>query len=513
MPLPLLPLLLMRSGLAQAAPPPASTPVSLSSELPAGHVLDGDLGEWTRPPDLRLGESATPPGETSVWPDDFAGKAWWVFTPDGLVLAAEVHDDKVLLPGPGQDPLFSDHLALWAAGAAPDLPPLGFENERGLQLVRAPADCATLNGVDNPDACKAWFAAQGPHRTRLAHLFLRQYVLAPAGITEVWSGNCRPEPLEEPPLSAAACTTAKIAIKAGEGGYRLEALIPTDALPATAELPMTGLRLMLEAVDNDEGYNVQESFFSSAPNADPNRPATLPRFALSAPWFPDSAPPLFAAVETHDPNTGLFYFPTRPLKTAYVFENLALGGQSSPSRPSPEWSPLDWSAPKVVGSLVDLQVFQVPGQGRWCVTCKVDQRLVVMRGAELVEAEDIDDATVKAAVAREEALHLFLEASGTATPLGTGPGGAEPHHAILVKSMDAEGSFSDLFRDDITENTPDEAGITYQGVTVFVAPDGNSFGFKGLRAAAGEEPKPFVRTDRWDAEGGAYGKGADVTGK
>lgn len=478
---------------------------TLPDELPAGFALDGDLSEWTREPDLVLGAAQQLSGDNVETPEDFSARLWWTMQLDGLVFAAEVRDDVVLLPGRGEDPLFADHLSLWVELEPAELPPIGYEGDQGFVPVRGPADCAAQG---DPEGCRAWLQAQPPRRARLSRLFIRQYTFTPAEIVETWSGLCVPAPVEEPSPAQAVCRSSQLALKLVEGGYRLEARIALTDLPATRDNPLTHLGLLVDAVDNDEGKIEQETTFSSSADADPNRASSFPRYDLRRPPLFDSDPPVFAAVGLGRSAPGLFWFPSLSLAAAYRLENLRLDGQRTPTLPSPAVTALDWSRPRHIATKGDIDIYEVPADGAGCAGCAVGRRVVVLRDDALVSELPLGAGAVRGFALRGERLHIVVTESGPGDPAV--PGSAREHRVAALVVDDA-GALQTLFQDSVVEGEPDDGHI-YTEVTVQVTPDGSAFGFVGKRAPVDtpEQKAAFSRITQVDVSTGSYVAGEDA---
>lgn len=478
--------------------------VTLPDELPAGFALDGDLKEWTRDPDLTLGADQQLSGEAVRGPEDYSARIWWAMRLDGLVIAADVRDDAVLLPTQGADPLLADHLSVWIALPAASMPPVAYASERGTLIVNSPSDCAASGDMGG---CKAWLAAQGPRRAALGRLFIRQYTLTPSGVVETWGNSCVPAPVEQPTPAQVYCRSSQVALQRSEGGYRLEARIALSEFPATNQNPLSRVGLMVEAVDDDHGRDGQERTFASSAVADPNRPDTLPRYDLRRPPLFDSDPPLFAAVTLHDPTPGLFFFPATRLVAAYVFENLVLGGQRTPVLPSPSITALDWSQPRRLGSVGHLAVYEVHEDSADCAGCAVGRRLVTLRDDRVVSVSELGAATVRGFALRGERLYVVVAESGPSDPLQPD---SPREHQITAMTVDERGDFQTVAQDDIVEGEPED-GLIYRAITIQVTPDGSAFGFVGKRAheESPDELLPFSRLTELNVTSGVYVQGKD----
>jgi len=490
--------------LAAMVPPAVAQTAALPDELPPAFALDGDLSEWTRPPDVVLGAAQQLSGDPVRGPEDFSARVWWAMRLDGLVVAADVRDDAVLLPTPGADPLLADHLSIWIALPGATMPPIGFASERGTLIVNSPSDCVSSQDVAG---CKTWLSAQNPRRATLGRLFIRQYTLTPTAIVETWGNSCVPAPVEQPSAAQVFCRMSQIALKRDEGGYHLEARVALTEFPATNQNPLSRVGLLVDAVDNDRGHDGQERTFSSSARADPNRPDTLPRYDLRRPPLFDSNPPLFAAVTLHDPTPGLFFFPATRLVAAYVFENLVLGGQRTPVLPSPAITALDWSQPRRLGSVGHLAVYEVPEDSADCAGCAVGRRMVTLRDDRVVSVYELGAATVRGFALRGELLYVVVAESGPSDPLLPD---SPREHEITAMTIDEHGEFQTIADDDIVEGEPQD-GLIYQSVTVQVTPDGSAFGFVGKRAheESPGELQPFSRLTELNTTSGVYVPGKD----
>lgn len=476
-------------------PPATAATVTLPESPPQGFVLDGDPSEWTRAPDLNLGPAEQLSGDPST-PDDYSARIWWSADLDGLVLAVDVTDDAVLFAPRGMDPNFGDHVSLWIAMPPADLPPIAVVTDAGEMILRGPTDCNNQSAFADVEACKAWFGAQPPRRARLSHLFVRQYELTLGEVMESWSGSCAAVPSDNPSPTQATCKSSKVVLKKNEHGYSLEARIGLADFPATHVNPMTHLLLLVDAVDNDQGHDALEATYASSKTADPNRPATLPRYDLLRPPLFDSVPPVFAATELLDSAPGLFYYPSVRLSTAYVLENV-LQPAGAPPPASPQITTLDWSKPRRLGVLNDVDLYEVPGDGAPCLGCGPGRRLIFVSEDVATSAEDLGQGVVGAVVPRGEVLHLFVTEISTAGGVTT--------HTIRVLQVADGADVTEVFRQSLSLGAPQD-GYTYTAISEQIVPDGSAFGLVGKRIKEGsaEKPKDFMLLNVWNPETGAY---------
>ena len=489
------------SALLLLLPVVRAATVTLPESPPEGFTLDGDLSEWSRAPDLNLGpgeQLSGDPGEAS----DFSAAVWWSADMGGLVLAIDVTDQTVLFAPRGTDPMLGDHVSLWIALPSAELPPIGVVTEEGEVVLRTPADCEAQHVFPDVASCKAWVIAQPSRRARLNQLFIRQYELTLGAVMESWSGSCAARPIDPPDLSLATCRGSQVALKRTDHGYALEARIGLTDFPATRGDPMTHVRLLVDAVDNDLGHDGQEATYASDRAADPNRPDTLPRYDLLRPPLFDSDPPLFAATQQLDTIRGLFYYPSLRLTTAYVFENVLAPSGSADVPQSPQITPLDWSKPRRLGGLHDLSVYEAPGDGAPCTGCDPGRRLVMVRGDAAFDAEDLGQGVVRVVASRGETLHLIV---GERTPADPKAPQGPAIHVLRVLEVTEDGAVDEIFRQTL-DTGAEVDGYVYASASEQIVPDGSGFGFVGKRAHAGsaEKPQDFKLLSAWNPETETY---------
>ena len=129
---------------AAPASPAPSDDFRLHPGLPAGFVADGKLDEWKLPPSATLGAASQVAGNSKVAsPDDFSAKVWAALGPEGLAVAGEVRDERVLFPEKPGD-LSADHVEVWLALPQPVMPPIAFVNQFGEQPLPTAAACSDV---------------------------------------------------------------------------------------------------------------------------------------------------------------------------------------------------------------------------------------------------------------------------------------------------------------------------------------------------------------------------------
>jgi hypothetical protein len=463
-------------ALLTAAPAqPAAPAFRLHEGLPAGFAADGKLDEWKQPPSATLGASSQVAGKSKVAsPDDFSAKVWLAISPEGLAVAGEVRDERVLLPEKAGD-INADHVEVWLALPQPVMPPLAFVNQFGDQLVPT-ADACTEAAQEDKDGCRKWWKEQTARRKKLVQAFTVQYGLLPSGVTRfdgtAPAGTVRYEPMP--------------------GGYRFEALIPSGLFPRSAQAPLRDVRVLLDVVDNDEGRAKQESFLSSSPRRRFGDASTFHAVKLAAPLRFGGEPELLEKVLAQE---GASYQPGPIVGAFQVWHNPPQGYQYDPSLPSPAATEIPL-APKVLGKLGDVELVTVGGApvgetefSQWLVSRK---GRTVLHTMPLLRDEEVRT------VARPPGLHVLRVRDSVLGYLGTGMCGGCPVINLNLVKMGPDGRFSE----------PEElegGGDTYSAFTpkFKAAPDLSTFEVYG--DYGDEKPQtPYVSRYTWNAKAGKY---------
>jgi hypothetical protein len=489
-----------------------SASVSLIEGLPPKLVIDGDLGEWTGPPSLTLGaaDQVAGPSKPSS-PADLAARVWIAIDADGVAIAGEVTDDKVLF-GTAKTMVNADHLELWLAFPAAPLPPLGFANQFGETELHRESDC---NGeIDHPDACKQWFAKQTRRRATLGRIFVRQYLLGGTGLSETWASMLAGKHAADP--VRACCASSSGLVKQVPGGWRFEARIGLADLPASAKIPLKDVKLMVDLVDADVGTDKLETFLSSSPTRKFGEPDTFNAVTLAKPLAWESSPPVLGMIAAKYPGT--FFQPGRPVPSAWLFANVAVGYQYTPEQQSPSIVPIPLGTLKVVGRVGDVDVIAGPspdgpeltddGKPFW-IAARLPAALWTFRGGAPMAHWVIGDGTLAGMANRGDSLHLLVTTEGTLSRLGTGTCGACPTHAISVLAIDSSGKITELLSDEIDESFSEDDGqggtVEYSDVTISAARDLSHFGFSGTKMVGeGMHEVRFQKSWRWDAAAQRY---------
>lgn len=461
-------------ALLTAAPAqPAASSFRLSEGLPAGFAVDGKLDEWKQPPTLVLGAANQVAGKSKVTsPEDLSAKVWLAVGPEGLAVAGEVRDERVLLPEKPTD-INADHVEVWLALPQPKLPPLAFVNQFGDQEVPTADDCKGVSEQD-PEACRKWWKAQTEHRKKLVQAFTVQYGLMPSGVTRFdgtpAAGTARYEPMP--------------------GGYRFEALIPVGDFPRTAQAPLRDVRVLVDLVDNDEGRKGQETFLSSSARRRFGDASTFHAVTLATPLRFGPWPELLEKVLASE---GASYQPGPDVSGMQLWVNPARGYQYVPEEESPRVVEVSLK-PKPVAKLGDVELVRVetdldsagdPGA-----------LLVSRRGQAVLGTQAIGPAQLFT-VARPPGLHILRVYDGVSGFLGTGMCGACPSIGFLLMKMTPDGHFS------APEELERVAGDLPYTPQWKAAKDLSSFEVYG--EYDDEKPKrPFFSRFTWDAKAGKY---------
>ncbi|XXF77780.1 hypothetical protein P2318_32730 [Myxococcaceae bacterium GXIMD 01537] len=466
-------------ALTLVAAAPASRPAFYLNEgLPTGFAVDGKLDEWKLPHSVQLGAGSQVAGKSKVAsPEDFSATVWAALGPEGLALAGEVRDERVLLPANAGD-INADHVEVWLALPEAALPPVGFVNQFGDQLVPAPEACADVS--QDAGVCRTWWKEQTERRKKLRQGFSAQYGVLPMGVTRFGA-------------QGAAGSASYVLVP---GGYRFEALIPTSAFPRSAQAPLAELRILVDVVDNDEGHARQETFLSSSPKRRFGDASTFHAVPLATPLRFGAWPDLLEKV--FEPKQGVPSYSFQPgpeVKSVEAWLNPAVGYQYSPEQPSPQQVKLSLE-PRALAKLGDVEVSTVQGAA--------DDRgyplmwLVSRKGGVLVDVAPVGLPQLRV-VARPPGLHILRVYEETMRYLGTGPCGACPVIGFALTRMSADGHFSE--------------GQNLQGFdsgdVPFIpkwraAPDLSSFEVYGEYSDMPKPLKPYFSRYTWNAKTGQY---------
>jgi hypothetical protein len=501
-------------ALLAASAPPAPAPLTLPAP-PAGAAVDGDLAEWPGPPVLSLAPAAQVAGSRRVRDDaDFSARVWLALGPDGLWLAADVRDDAVRFPKAAAELVTADHLELWVALPAPALPPVAFANQ--FEVLETPGACKDReNAVEDRPACLRWHEAQLAHRERLSRLFVRQYLLSPLGVTEAFASAAE----EVAPLSPACCGAARVAVKQGPGGWRLEAWLPLEALPATGRARLDELRVLVDAADADKGRGKLEAFVTSAPGRRFGEPDTFHAARAAAPIpLAGDAPQPEARFRGDEP-VRWAVFPARPLATALVFENLRRGYQHSPEAPSPEVTRVPL-ATRPLARAGDLTLVEAAVGGRVAEGQPGPLLgLVALRGEQVAGVRPLWQGHALAAVADGATARALVVRRGSSSLTGSGACGACEVMGLAVVELAEDGTFRDLWTqrlnlDDVETSEDGLVHVSHAEVIPIVEPGLGEVGLAGVEVVeVGSAPpvrRPFAWRWRWDGAARRYEPTSDA---
>lgn len=485
--------LLFASGLLPASLHAATQPeIHVAESLPAGFSADGDLGEWAKLAPNEVGPANQVAGPVKIGENgDFSAKIWVAITTKGLAVAGQVTDDKVRLSA-NEKQIHADHAELWLALPAAAMPPLAYANQFGETEVPDAAACDTLEEIEEPDECKAWVAEQRRRRRSFEKLFIRQYLFTTAGLAETWSAaganGATPAP------QRACCGASKAVVKPAPGGWVFEARIGAADFPATSQVPLRDLALLIDFADADDQSETLESFVSTSPRRKFARPTTFNAVTLHKGLIWETEPPLLARFAK---GHSIFFFPGLPMKAAHYFQNPAVGYQYSPSEPSPAVVTMKYGDP-AVATLGDLKVYWAAsphGHGLYAVRNDVVVDGVASEG-ELV-------AQVKRSGTKT--LQFLMMNVGTRSPLGTGACGSCPVHRVRIFSLDETGSFKELLDEEVGESMPpDDSGGMLEDVKLAHEKEFIRVGFVGTKLDDDGGSKPWKRYWKWNAKKKAF---------
>ncbi|HZI02871.1 MAG TPA: hypothetical protein VEZ71_02555, partial [Archangium sp.] len=156
---------------ATPAPGASSSPESLRLHegLPAGFKVDGKLEEWKLPVSVTLGSGNQVAGKSKVSsPEDLSAQVWVAIGPEGLAVAGEVHDDRVLLSSRPEH-VHQDHVEVWLALPPPAMPPIAFANQFGEHELPTADACENNEDITDGDPadCRIWWKKQVERRKQL----------------------------------------------------------------------------------------------------------------------------------------------------------------------------------------------------------------------------------------------------------------------------------------------------------------------------------------------------------
>lgn len=452
----------------------APIPVLQTTFKPDYVSVDGDLKEWTLPPQLILGTSNQVAGTQKIASaQDFSARIWLKMNQDSVWLAGQIQDDKVRFPGHDQW-LNADHVEFWLAFPQARMPVMGFSNQFGFHEVATAKNCVDDSMEGDAESCQKWFQAQTARRQWLPNLFLRQFIISPHRISEAWwSQKKGPEPLDLPPMGM---SENRSVFKVVPGGYQFEAEISSHHWPATQQWPVTKAHILVDIVDNDTGTATQEHFVSSSPQRKYGQPSTFNPLTITyepeqeEEWLP-LEPNMTTEILNEIPMA--FVFASHPAEIL-GFINLGMGYQFSPSEPSPA----------VVHHKISDQPLLIAGDYRaYLVPDKLspfgfDQKLVSFKGQNKVAELKLQGRAMWGepdyALTHYTPTHalLALFSITTMSPFGSGACGACPYGEIETLAMDRTGTFKALKIEDTGEQS---ANMSWP--RVWVEPNGASFGF------------------------------------
>jgi len=512
-------------ALALGATPPATAKSPVIKLVlpppPAGAAVNADLAEWVGPPTFTLGPSGQVAGSRKIRDEaDFSARVWLALGPDGLWLAADVRDDAVHFPKTAAEVVTADHLELWVALPAPAFPPVAFANQ--FDVLETPAACKDReNAVEDRPACLRWHEAQLALRDRLSRLFVRQYLLSPLGVTEAWASAIP----ELGSVSPACCSAAKVAVKQAPGGWRLEAWLPLELLPATGRARLDELAVLVDAADADKGRGKLEAFVTSTPGRRFGERETFqPALAAAPVALAGDAPQPEARFRQEgrgdargdaraDAPVSWAVFPAAHLGEALVFENVHHGYQYSPEAPSPEVTRVPLAS-RTLGRAGDLTLVEAAIGGRGFAGQPGPLLgLVAMRGDQVAGVRPLFQGRSLASAEDGRAARALVVRRGSSSLTGSGACGACEVIGLTVVELSADGAFKDLWTqwlnlDDVETSEDGLVNVSYADVQPVVEQGLAEVGLAGLEVVeiGGAPPvrRPFSWRWRWDAAARRY---------
>jgi len=269
-------------------------------------------------------------------------------------------------------------------------------------------------------------------------------------------------------------------------------------------------------VDADTDTDKLETFLSSSPTRKFGEPDTFNAVTLAKPLAWESSPPVLGMVAAKYPGT--FFQPGRPVPSAWLFANVAVGYQYGPEQPSPSIVPIPLGTLKMVGRVGDVDVIAGPspdgpeltddGKAFW-LAASLPAALWTFRGGAPIAHRVIGDGVLAGMANRGDTLHMLVATEGTFSRLGTGTCGACPTHALSVLAIDTSGRITELPSDQIGESVGEDDGqggtVEYSDVTLSAEKDLSRFGFSGGKTVGARTHEvAFKKSWRWDAAAKRY---------
>lgn len=491
-------------NLAMALTEGAVASLPVHEGLPPKFTVDGELSEWTHPPSLTLGASNQVAGPSKVQlVENLSARIWIAIAAEGLAIAGEVIDARARFSKPGEI-ITADRVELWLAFPEAPMPPLAFANQFGETEVPDTTACDNLPLVSSK--CKKWVADQTKRRLQLKRLFVHQYLLSPKGIEKAGDDWTPPLVGEDPDPSRPCCGASQSAFQTFDRGYRFEALIAPEDFPATGQVKLSNLKLLVDLIRTEGEIEKLATILSSSAGRQVGHPETFNPVTLKQALSYESDPPL---MESLDGIEGLFFSPGRPVAAAYIFKNVPRGYQYEPETPSPSVIKLPLSALPRVATLGDIEVYRAPfaapempsgiGDALWSFRGSKPISKFVFENGEIGSGE----GEIAGYAERAPGLHFFLSSTGPLNLLGTGTCGGCLGKSFRVVSMNAAGSFGLLLSKSIAEQQTGEYDGLYGGVEFFAGEALSRFCFKGYGYDY-DKWVPFERCWRWDAGSESY---------
>jgi hypothetical protein len=457
-------------------------PLTLVPAWPAGASVDGDLTEWADTPSMEIEGNS-----------DGGGRVWLAPSAAGFFFAGEIRDSEVQS---------TDRVEIALSFPAAELPPLGFASQWGTEEVPSAEWCYDSERTVGQDeeqerlSCKQWFADNSARRREIPGLFQARYAIGQDGAARHAGSSYGAVAMGAPQEGGPEARLVSV-VRRFNGGYRFEALIPSAALPATAEAPLTTMRAVVEIVDADPGGNRVRS---SAPASRVEKVETWTEAILKEPVHFGRDPALLERVlqkawESFEEQRPFYYLPSNPQMVHFLI-NPVMGYQTMPGEPSPAIVDVDLDDQKPIGKLGDVTVVDLPLHPGFGFT--PIRGLATFHAGELVDISDFNDYDVSKAVTRAPGLHVLRTYNGTMNPLGTGMCGACPRVDFEIIQVDTNGKLVGI-------PLEGAGGPEMDKIEVIAMNERTGFGVRGNY----EDPSTNKKTGfeivyRWDGKKGEY---------
>ncbi len=246
--------------------------IDQSATVPRDFLFDGDVKEW---------QGTTPTFALSKYQSlGREGNIWIGQTEQGLIISGKIRGDKPRWPKAPDKMAVSDHVEVWLSDANElELPPIGWGNQFGNELLTAETDCNRFQSEDtrksNKDAvkeCTSWYKAQLKYRKSFNKLFVRQWQIAPGLAVETYSSPAFlsfDQAIQKKLRLLKPSGSPDVKIREATGkdhAYSFEIVIPWNAFPPLKPLQLKNIRIMVDIFSPGPGKRKYGAFSSTSPN-------------------------------------------------------------------------------------------------------------------------------------------------------------------------------------------------------------------------------------------------------